>query len=301
MWLILLITVIPPKSKVSRVCFNGYSGIQSRQNPNQSVQQTHIQLHFPIKNLTQLPPKSRPFRYNSASEISVSAPIEAEAVDDEDDPIANLSFLDPETDPESISEWELDFCSRPNLNVRGKKVWELLVCDRTLSLQFTKYFPNNGINSITLKEAIVSISDELGVPLPDKCLSLHLWLEERYETVYTRHPGFQKGSKRLLALDNPFPMELPVNLFGDKWAFVQLPFSVIQQEVSSLETKYVFGASIDLDLLGIEIDEKTLIPGLAVASLRAKPLAAWMNGLELCSVEADVARACLILSIGSST
>ncbi|XP_057495939.1 protein TAB2 homolog, chloroplastic [Actinidia eriantha] len=280
-------------------------------------------------NLSQFPPKSFSFRYNSSSEITVSAHIEAETVDEEDDPTSNLSFLDPETDPDSISEWELDFCSRPILDVRGKKVWELVVCDRTLSLQFTKYFPNNVINSITLKEAIMSISDELGVPLPDKirffrsqmqtiitkackelgiqpvaskrCLSLHLWLEERYETVYTRHPGFQKGSKPLLALDNPFPMELPANLFGDKWAFVQLPFSVIQQEVSSLETKYVFGASIDLDLLGIEIDEKTLIPGLAVASSRAKALAAWMNGLEVWSVEADVARACLILSVGIST
>lgn len=35
----------------------------------------------------------------------------------------------------------------------------------------------------------------------------------------------------------------------------------------------MFGASLDLDLLGIEIDNKTLIPGLAVASSRAKPLA----------------------------
>lgn len=35
----------------------------------------------------------------------------------------------------------------------------------------------------------------------------------------------------------------------------------------------MFGASLDLDLLGIEIDERTLIPGLAVASSRAKPLA----------------------------
>ena len=60
-----------------------------------------------------------------------------------------------------------------------------------------------------------------------QCLSLLLWLEERYETVYTRHPGFQKGSKPLLALDNPFPMELPENLFGERWAFVQLPFSGI--------------------------------------------------------------------------
>ena len=39
------------------------------------------------------------------------------------------------------------------------------------------------------------------------------------------HPGFQKGSKLLLALDNPFPMELSEHLFGEKWAFVQLPIS----------------------------------------------------------------------------
>lgn len=35
----------------------------------------------------------------------------------------------------------------------------------------------------------------------------------------------------------------------------------------------MFGASLDLDLLGIEVGDKTLIPGLAVASSRAKPLA----------------------------
>ncbi|MCE7766884.1 DUF1092 family protein, partial [Pseudomonas putida] len=56
-----------------------------------------------------------------------------------------------------------------------------------------------------------------------------------------------------------------------------------------------------MDLLGIEIEDKTLIPGLAVATSRAKPLAAWMNGLEVCSIEADVARASLILSVGIST
>lgn len=35
----------------------------------------------------------------------------------------------------------------------------------------------------------------------------------------------------------------------------------------------MFGAGLDLDLLGIEIDDKTLVPGLAVASSRAQPLA----------------------------
>ncbi|EEF44622.1 protein TAB2 homolog, chloroplastic [Ricinus communis] len=292
-------------------------------------------VYFPV---SQKPPKTHQKQLHFQSKLSVSTQeqVEVEDYDNEeeeeevdDDPTAEVSYLDPETDPDSIVEWELDFCSRPILDIRGKKVWELVVCDDSLSLQFTKYFPNNVINSITLKDALVSVSEDLGVPLPEKirffrsqmqtiitkackelnikpvpskrCLSLLLWLEERYETVYTRHPGFQKGSKPLLALDNPFPMELPENLFGEKWAFVQLPFSAVQEEVSSLETRFMFGASLDLDLLGIEIGEKTLIPGLAVASSRAKPLAAWMNGLEVCSIEADTSRACLILSVGLST
>lgn len=84
------------------------------------------------------------------------------------DPMAEVCFLDPEVDPESIQEWELDLCSRPILDERGKKLWELVVCDATLSLQFTRYFPNNVINSITLRDAIASISNSLGLPLPDK-------------------------------------------------------------------------------------------------------------------------------------
>ncbi|KAL5543383.1 hypothetical protein UlMin_007167 [Ulmus minor] len=305
-----------------------------------------FQTHKPISNFatlfksiknpcnfsTNLPknwPKLHQFRSNSVSGSSVSVEKEDEIDEEQDDPTSELCYLDPETDPESISEWEMDFCSRPILDIRGKKVWELVVCDESLSLQYTKYFPNNVINSITLKEALMAISEDLGIPLPDKvrffrsqmqtiitkasnelgikpvpskrCLSLQLWLQERYETVYTRHPGFQKTAKPLLALDNPFPMELPDNLFGEKWAFVQLPLSAVKEEIASLQTKLVFGASLDLDLLGIEIDDETLIPGLAVATSRAKPLAAWMNGLEVCSIEADVSRACLILSVGIST
>ena len=123
-------------------------------------------------------PKLRHFRpsFVSSSESSVSTQRE-EKIDDEqeeyeegeeDDPTAELCYLDPETDPNSLSEWELDFCSRPILDIRGKKIWELVVCDESLSLQYTKYFPNNVINSVTLKDAIEGISEDLGIPLPDK-------------------------------------------------------------------------------------------------------------------------------------
>ncbi|XP_071711070.1 protein TAB2 homolog, chloroplastic [Rutidosis leptorrhynchoides] len=303
---------------------------------------THIKSPFYSNSLSTKSPKyhlgTLTLPLNSVSESSVSSPTESindkniddnNSDDDDDDPTAEVSYLDPDTDPESLTEWELDFCSRPILDIRGKKIWELVVCDSSLSLQYTKYFPNNVINSITLKDAIVSICDELDVPLPEKirffrsqmqtiitkackelgikpipskrCLSLLLWLEERYETVYKKHPGFQKGSKPLLALDNPFPMDLPDSLYGEKWAFVQLPFSEVKKEISTLEKSFAFGASLDLDLLGIEIDDSTLIPGLAVATSRARPLAAWMNGLEVCSVEADLGRANLVLSVGIAT
>lgn len=71
-------------------------------------------------------------------------------------------------DISSINEWELDFCSRPILDARGKKVWELVVCDSKRQLQFARFYPNNVINSVTLRDALVYIMDTLGVPRPEK-------------------------------------------------------------------------------------------------------------------------------------
>ncbi|PNH02936.1 hypothetical protein TSOC_011060 [Tetrabaena socialis] len=43
--------------------------------------------------------------------------------------------------------WEIDFCSRPLLDERGKKVWELLICDPERTFEYSEYFPNSKINS----------------------------------------------------------------------------------------------------------------------------------------------------------
>ncbi|KAK9168646.1 hypothetical protein Syun_000786 [Stephania yunnanensis] len=60
-----------------------------------------------------------------------------------------------------------------------------------------------------------------------------------------------------------------------------LPPVPVHEEVSSLQSRFAFRAGIDLDLLGIEIDKKAFIPGIVVASSRAKPLAGITN-LESC-------------------
>lgn len=71
-------------------------------------------------------------------------------------------------DLSAVMEWELDFCSRPLLDERGKRVWELLVCDGSRQLQYAEFFPSNRINSATLKEALLRVCDTTGAPKPQK-------------------------------------------------------------------------------------------------------------------------------------
>ena len=47
--------------------------------------------------------------------------------------------------------WELDFCSRPLLDERGKKIWEVLVCDPVRSFSYSRYLPSNKINSAEVR------------------------------------------------------------------------------------------------------------------------------------------------------
>lgn len=51
--------------------------------------------------------------------------------------------------------WELDFCSRPMVDGRNKKVWELLICDPQRNFQHSEYFANNRINSTEVIQLIL--------------------------------------------------------------------------------------------------------------------------------------------------
>eukprot|EP00897_Mesotaenium_endlicherianum_P004928 jgi/Mesen1/4463/ME000227S03477 len=228
---------------------------------------------------------------------------------------------------DGIVEWELDFCSRPILDERGKRVWELLVCDSSRRLQHTEYFPSNRINSATLRDALLRIIQERGAPRPQKvrffraqmqniiskacaeldirpvpsqrCVTLVQWLEERYTDVYTQHPGFQEGATPLLQLDPPPPEDLPDNLRGEQWAFVQLPLSGVLEEMERVNEGSIFGSVLTLEALGLDpAAGDIMIPGVAVASSRATPLAAWTNALELAGIQVEQQRACLILTTG---
>lgn len=56
--------------------------------------------------------------------------------------------------------WQLDFSSRPVLDERGKKKWELLICDEDRQFEFSRFFSNNQINS-TQVSGIAHVSQQL--------------------------------------------------------------------------------------------------------------------------------------------
>ena len=61
------------------------------------------------------------------------------------------------------------------------------------------------------------------------------WLEERLENLYKKDPGYSDKAASLFTLDLQSPQELPDNLRGEQWNFVQLPLSALQEELNQVK------------------------------------------------------------------
>lgn len=219
-------------------------------------------------------------------------------------------------------DWQIDFCSRPLRDDRGKKVWELLVTDESRSFEHAEFFPNNRINSVELARALERVMVERGSrprrfkffraqmqtiitracvevdvePLPSRrCQTLVKWLAERVETVYKTHPGYDSSAPPLMAFEPTAPKRLPDALRGESWAFVALPLVGVREEMEQVKRGKVFGATLDIDE---NLPDDTLIPGIAVYTSRAAALAGWTKGLELACISSDVQTSSIVLETG---
>lgn len=124
-------------------------------------------------------------------------------------------------------------------------------------------------------------------------------LEERLDKVYKADPRYSDKAATLFSLDLGVPEPLPDALRGERWAFVQLPLGPLLDMLKAVDAGDMFGAAMDLESAGLkDLPRDILVPGVAVFSRRATPLAAWTNGLEIAAVKADVDRSCLILETG---
>ncbi|PSB07881.1 hypothetical protein C7B62_18510 [Pleurocapsa sp. CCALA 161] len=216
----------------------------------------------------------------------------------------------------SNTVWELDFYSRPILDEQGKKLWEVLICESSNSIErspatlfkYAEYCPSTSVNSLWLREAIekaiaksgttpkkilffrrqmnnmiVKACDDAGVnPVPSRrTYALNQWLAQRMIDVYPQAEGFDLKTANAASVQYPPLNAIPLpdavkGDRGDKWTFVSLSAADFDD---MQDWEIAFQESFALSLLDIQAE--MAIPGLIIYSPRATPLAAWMSGLEM--------------------
>ncbi len=229
------------------------------------------------------------------------------------------------------SIWELDFYSRPIVDDKQKKVWEVLICETPTEVgintdelfRYAQYCPSTTVNSGWLKTAmqeaiaqageapmrirffrrqmnnmITKACEDIGIPVQAsrRTLLLNQWLQQRMEQVYPQEPGYAGGVNPSVRLQAPLPQKLPDALEGQKWQFASLSAAEFRDMP---EWEIDFGEGFPLEMVGVS--EATPIPGVLIFSPRALPLAGWMSGLELAWLRFDNSQgARLVLETGAS-
>ncbi|MCL2931520.1 MAG: Tab2/Atab2 family RNA-binding protein [Trichodesmium sp. MAG_R03] len=230
-----------------------------------------------------------------------------------------------------VNIWELDFYSRPILDEKQKKLWELLICQSPIGIndtinslyRYSEFTDNQKVNSIWLRNAIekaiaqapeppekirffrrqmnnmiIKACGELAIPtaLSRRTYLLNQWLKQRMEEVYPTYPSYQSGTNPSGQYISSAPQPLPDALIGEKWTFVSLEAGVFT-EMSEWDID--FGEAFPLSMMNL--GPNSPIPGLIIYSSRAQPLAAWMSGLELAFLQFNPASpARLLLNTGGN-
>jgi hypothetical protein len=227
--------------------------------------------------------------------------------------------------------WELDFYSRPILDEKQKKIWEVLVCESPLDtrqsaeslFRYEKYCSSTQVNSVWLREALEEAMEKAQVT-PQKIrffrrqmnnmitkacqdagitaqpsrrtFALNQWLQERMQEVYPDHPNYQPSNSPSVQFETQPPQPLPDALIGQKWAFVNLEASAFEEM-----HEWDIGFSEVFPLAMVRLKPETPIPGVVIFSSRALPMAGWMSGIEPACIKFDPApQARLILETGGS-
>lgn len=229
--------------------------------------------------------------------------------------------------------WELDFYSRPLVDEKGKKRWELLLCESPMTVarepsslyRYSAFCSSSEVNSVWLRQAIEAAIAQAPAP-PDRIrffrrqmtnmitkacddggltvipsrrtLALSHWIEERLASVYSTMSGYSPGATPSVSYPPEAPQPLPDALRGDRWAVVSLEAGAL---LEMADWDIQFGEAFPLSLTALK--PETPVPGLIVFSPRAGAISAWMSGLELAflSVEpTQVGALGLLLHTGAS-
>lgn len=223
--------------------------------------------------------------------------------------------------PTLSDEWELDCYSRPVVNEDGKKLWEILITDSVGDFRFLKAIPSSLVNSRNLRNIIEEVIDlapvrprtirffrgqmlnmisialstlEVEVKPSRQTPNLFMWLAEREKGIYPLMPGYspQLRQGNILDFEVSQPERLPDLLKAESYAFVALPAEAFwNKEITSENIKK--GRLTPMR----ELPQTGWVHGITLFSRRADSIAAWMQGLEISHLKADLLTRELVLNL----
>ncbi|MBD2196318.1 MULTISPECIES: Tab2/Atab2 family RNA-binding protein [Calothrix] len=183
--------------------------------------------------------------------------------------------------------WQADFYRIPQQNTTKENIWELLICDATRSLEYVASCPQKQANSTWLTSQIQLAAGEqmpdiiqvfrpqslslieaagqnLGITVEPtrRTLALKQWLEEKqYPTV----------------VDQPPPVPLPENLWGEQWRFATLTAGDVETAFSDRPIPILHLPEY-LKPLNLGLPSTAPIPGVVIYGGRqSMRLARWLH------------------------
>lgn len=198
--------------------------------------------------------------------------------------------------------WELDFYRRPLQDPQGNELWELLVCNPEGTLQDVVDCPQSQVSADWLAAQLHHLL-KAGHDRPDvirvfRPQTLHLlelacerlgilveptrrtprlksWLVERSQH-YPTLPNYNRQPYQPLQLDQPPPVPLGENLWGDRWRFATLPAEDLA-DFGSYPIPILAMPEFLLPLT-LGVASTTAIPGIVIdGGRKSLPLAQWLQ------------------------
>ena len=198
--------------------------------------------------------------------------------------------------------WQLDFYRRPLKDSQGNTLWELLICDETLSFTYGEFCVQSEANAPWIRQQLEIASDRAGgwpshieifrpqavslvevacrdlpisVQSKRNVLALKRWLLQR-AAWYPSLESYTKEAYDPIALERPAPVPIADHLMGEGWQFA----AISTDELQRLSYEPIPIQSVPPELMPIRLGlPSTLpIPGVVIDGGRqSMGLAQWIQ------------------------
>ena len=198
--------------------------------------------------------------------------------------------------------WQLDFYRRPLQDEAGKPLWELLICNESMSFTYGEFCPQAEASALWVRSQLeiaktkaggwppyISVFRPQSVSLAEVACrelpvdvkpqrntpALKQWLKSR-AAWYSNLPNHTREPYDPLAIDRPAPTPISDYLMGDRWQFAAISTQELKRLVQ--EPIPILNIPAGLSPITLGLPSTILIPGVIIDGGRqSMRLAQWLQ------------------------